>query len=449
MAGISFGGLASGLDSEAIIEQLMGLERRPVALLEQRLADLTKTRDAVGTIGTKLASLRAAVAPLGSPGGVLVRQATSTDAAVLGVSAGTGATPGTYTISVLHPARPSVATSSVLLAGTTGPISTVDGVLRFQVGTGPVQSVAVSPTTTLDDLVAAIGGLAAGVTASAVNLGTASSPSYTLRIATTATGSDQTITILQDDTAIGITTAQAGDDAVFTVDELGTTYQRSTNTVDDVLPGVTLVVRGPGTAVVTVADDADAVVARVQTLVSTYNDLRTFIAGESAVSTDADAGLTIGSLAADATADRVVRGLQQAITSAVSGTTGAFVNLSGLGVTTARDGTLTLDETRLRAALTADPDGVAEVVSGASACTTTLIDGLTQTGGVLPLHADALARQSQALEASIAAGERQLQGVEASLRRQFDALETLLADLARQSSALDALTGATQAGSAS
>ena len=37
-AGVSFSGLSSGIDTAQIIEQLMAIERRPIALLENQQA---------------------------------------------------------------------------------------------------------------------------------------------------------------------------------------------------------------------------------------------------------------------------------------------------------------------------------------------------------------------------------------------------------------------------
>ena len=65
MAGvIQVGGLATGLDTNKIIDQLVQLEQRPVDLLSQQQADLEDSRDAFATFGAKLATLNGAATAL-------------------------------------------------------------------------------------------------------------------------------------------------------------------------------------------------------------------------------------------------------------------------------------------------------------------------------------------------------------------------------------------------
>ncbi len=50
-------GIASGLDTETIIEQLMAIERRPLVLMQQRKNTLQQQRDAWRDINTRLNNL--------------------------------------------------------------------------------------------------------------------------------------------------------------------------------------------------------------------------------------------------------------------------------------------------------------------------------------------------------------------------------------------------------
>ena len=49
-AGISFGGLASGLDTQAIISALVAVERRPILQLEQKESSLKKQKSLFGDL---------------------------------------------------------------------------------------------------------------------------------------------------------------------------------------------------------------------------------------------------------------------------------------------------------------------------------------------------------------------------------------------------------------
>src|SRR5437016_3953488 len=284
MAGlITVGGLATGIDTNSIIDKLVALEKRPVALLGVEVQDVQATQTSINTLGGKLSTLRSAAHALGTTDGVLVRAATSSDTDVLAAAAGAGAQPGSVALTITQLARGSVAGPTVGVASATSTVASGPGTFQFQVGSGTVKSVNVDATTTLQGLATAINALDAGVTASAVNLGTASAPDFRLEIASKATGATSTVTVTHDDTALAVQTAQAGQNAQFTVDGFSGTFERESNTFGDVLPGVTVTLRNRGTATVTVADDADAITAKVKTLVAAFNDIVTFVTGESQV----------------------------------------------------------------------------------------------------------------------------------------------------------------------
>jgi flagellar hook-associated protein 2 len=352
---------------------------------------------------------------------------------VLGAVAGVDATSGTTTVTVGATARASTLRTTTGLPAPDVAMGSPGGVLRFQVGSDPAVEVTLDADTTLADLAAAVNALAAGVTARIVNAGTSSAPSYRLHVTSDATGEAASITVQQDDTGLGVVT-DAGVNAIVSLDDLGITVERDTNTVGDLLPGLTLTLRATGTAIVTVAEDAAAAVARAGALVTAYNELRAFVAAAASITTGDDA-IDVGPLAADLATRTAVQRLQEALGTAGPG--GRTV--ADFGITTARDGTLRLDETTLRDALGADADGVAGTLASAAAAMADLVDDLTATGGLFALRTAALDQRARRLDASIVAAERRVDQVEATLRRQFQALETLLASLEKQSQGLAAI----------
>src|SRR5437879_3042621 len=291
----------------------------------------------------------------------------------------------------------------------------------------------------------AINALAAGVTASAVNLGTASAPDFRLEIASKATGATSTVTVTHDDTALAVQTAQAGQNAQFTVDGFSGTFERESNTFGDVLPGVTVTLRNRGTATVTVADDADAITAKVKTLVAAFNDIVTFVTGESQVTETQDkSDVALGSLATDSTVKHLVARLHEVFSESVGG---AYTNLSSLGLATQQDGTIAFDEGKFRTALGSDSTAVAATFAGAGTTSgvakdlSALIDGMTGSGGTLALHTTALNDQIRSLQDQIDAGQREVDAFEVNLRQQFTALETFVSGLKNQGSFLQQAFG--------
>src|SRR5215208_6807925 len=101
MAGISLGGLGSGLDTDAIVSQLMAIERQPRARLERKQAAAQARQDALRDIATKLKTLKTAAQALASAGSWAPTQdVASTDSARVGARAAGSIAPGTYDVSV-------------------------------------------------------------------------------------------------------------------------------------------------------------------------------------------------------------------------------------------------------------------------------------------------------------------------------------------------------------
>ena len=119
-------------------------------------------------------------------------------------------------------------------------------------GTGSIQTVNLSSSGTLDDLRAAINDLGAGVGASILNTGNEASPQFRLVLSANETGLTQALTIVGDDTILdavttGVDTFQAAQDSevVLGVTDagagtIGITINRSSNTLTDVVAGLTL-----------------------------------------------------------------------------------------------------------------------------------------------------------------------------------------------------------------
>src|SRR6185295_13309956 len=99
MAGvINVGGLATGLDTNSIITQLVALERQPITLLQQQITDVQATQGSFNTLGAKLAALGKAADALNTVPEVLAGSASSSDEHVLGAVAGSGASRGTLSL---------------------------------------------------------------------------------------------------------------------------------------------------------------------------------------------------------------------------------------------------------------------------------------------------------------------------------------------------------------
>lgn len=99
-SGINFAGLASGLDTETIIQRLMQIQSRPIARLRQRQGQIQAKMSAFEQFKAGLQALQTAGSALGSTSGFNVMKAVSSDTAVATVTASTDALAGIYELAV-------------------------------------------------------------------------------------------------------------------------------------------------------------------------------------------------------------------------------------------------------------------------------------------------------------------------------------------------------------
>ena len=107
---ITFGGLASGLDVNLIVDQLTALARRPILLAESRSLVLQQQQDAIGSINSSLTTLLTRVAALKDPAIVGARGTSVTttveQANAVIATASSSAAIGSFTINVSALATP-------------------------------------------------------------------------------------------------------------------------------------------------------------------------------------------------------------------------------------------------------------------------------------------------------------------------------------------------------
>jgi len=450
-AGLNFTGLASGIDTNAIVTGLMAVERRPVDRL-QRSADLAGARlTGLAAMRTKLDALRGAEQALRGAGVFTPRPvATSSDAARVTATATSAAVKGSFAVTVEALARADVTTQSTSLAA-----AGADDVLHVASG-GTSFDVAVAAGDGIGAIAAKINGAGGGVAASVVD--------GRLRLTAGATGAASAVALTSDGSLagdLGMAMTLAGQDARFTVDGVAATS--ATNRVSDVIPGVTLDLRAATGAAITVtadpaAVDADGVVSRAKALVTAYN--ATVDALSSAVREKPDtSGATPakGAFYGDDLYQDLLAKLNGAVTSPVAGLSSSRAQAASVGLSTgastgaistdALSGRLVLDESKLRDALASDPDGVAALLGGDSpqgigARLDGVLTGLTSSTGLLTGRLAAETARLGGYRASIDDANVRLTQRETYLRAQFTAMESALGQLHDLQSRLNSQLGA-------
>lgn len=363
---ISFSGIGSGIDTASIVTALMKIERLPIDRINAQKAELKEKQGVVQEVNGLLTKLRDAAAAMYKVGALQDKAATTGDASVVSASVDSSAASGSYNVVVT-----SLAKAHTLATGANPPLVTGES-LSITTG-GATVNVAVEAGDTLQTFADRVNGTEdVGVSASVINgklvmIARESGTAGALTLGGTAAA------------GFGFAQTQPGQDAAATINGLAVTS--AGNTITGAINGVSLSLYKEGSTTVTVGADSAASVTQAQNFVDAYNNVMKNV--KLATSYDA-AAKTAGTLQGDQTMSSLAGSLRNIAGSAVTGlgSGAAYDSLSRIGITSSRDGTLTLDRAVFGAALTADPDAVAAVFGKD--------DGVTDTSS-----ADGIARQIQ------------------------------------------------------
>ncbi len=423
---ITFGGLATGLDTDSIVSALMKIEQQPLDRLKKDKEYLASRQQAFTDFDTKLKALLAAVEDIDTTAELSSYSASLASTDYVDAVASSSAVAGSYEIEVQSLAQLQKDASVEGFADKT--TANLTGTIK--IGANPDINYA---SASLTDVAAAINATTYGVNASIINDGSTSG--YRLVL----TGDDASTSVTVNTSTGSITFDPSGHTqinklAAIVVD--GISISGTSNTITDAVPGVTLTLNKVNTAGETtnlnVGVDADAVQAKIDTFVSKYNDVINFIAAQS----DADWGT-------DSAFRSTKRTLQTLLVTAVNGT-GNFDYFAQLGITTSQyDGTLQTNSTTLSAAITDNFTSVDKLLIGETGVTgifsqfADYLDGVTDSiDGFMVTRKKTTDDGTKRIDLNITRMEDRLTKREKTLRAQFSALEELVNSMNSQSSYL-------------
>ena len=238
----------------------------------------------------------------------------------------------------------------------------------------------------------------------------------------------------------GFTTLTTGQDAILEIEGVVPyTVRSSSDTFDDLLPGVDVTLKGvpSGSVTIDVTRNADGIADRVAKLVDAVNNVLGGLAESSAYDSETEkAALLTG----NGTVRRARDELTRALISPVAGATLSTLGLAG--VTMKNDGTFTFDRAKFLAAYDTDPAAVERLFSvdfdspQQSAMSRILaeVDDATGFGtGYLRGAEDTEKARVEDLGEQAAKWDVRLELRERVLRSTYSRLETALAQLQSQS----------------
>lgn len=460
MAAISALGVGSNLDLNSLLTQLQTAEQVPLDAINKQASSYQAKLSAYGQVQSVVSAYQAAAKKLGDATtfGVVKASVGSTD--VMSVSTASNAVPGNYSINV-----GTLATAQSLVSGQVADqkaaIGSGGGDIVFDFGEALATDATATPTSTkkvtiaanasLQDIRDAVNKAGIGVTASIINDG--SSAPYRLVLTSDKTGTQSTMRVSSANTDLNnlvafdpapTATGNAMDQKVppanATLKVNGIDIVSQSNAVVDAAQGVTMNLTKTGTTSLTVTRDNDSIKSAIQAFVTAYNNIQS--TAKSLTAFDTSAGTS-----AALTGDGTLRSIQQRLRSMLGGTmpngNGGTITLADIGIKfDAKDGTMSVDDTKLTKALNTNLGGVTAMFSsttdagGIGKRVTDYVDGLTKTNGTLKNAQDGIAKTLKVLEKNYSNVQDRITANMDRYKTQFTQLDLMVSQMNRTSSYL-------------
>ncbi|MEO6205220.1 MAG: flagellar filament capping protein FliD, partial [Mycobacteriales bacterium] len=292
-------------------------------------------------------------------------------------------------------------------------------------------------TTTMQQLSDLLRGTGSPTSSALVDLGDGTANSLRLVLSATGTGTAGALSLSGDVPPVltGLATSAEAKDAQIEV--AGNVITRSTNSINDVIPGVTLGLVKASAEIITVGTTRDTagLTSKAKAFVDALNNTLNEIETQTKYSVGASSTAN-GALAGNATA----RGIASTLFTTAAGIAGSGTTtaLSMLGLTTTRDGRFALDADKLAAQVAADPDGVAAVMARFAKAVGTISKSSTQTGGQVTSAAKSAGEEATRLQKQIDNFEVRMVAMQKRLKAQYAAMDTALGTLSQRQAQLSA-----------
>ena len=445
MATISSPGIGSGLDVSSIIMQLMAIERKPLDNLETAGTKIQSQISEVGKIKSAISKFRDLAVKLASTSFWNQTVGSASNSAV-SVTTGSTAVAGSYQVQVTSLATAQSIASPNFTTGATTTLNAGTVHIENPLATDPAATaidITVEATDTLATLRDKINAVGGSVTASILT--DASGARLMLRsketgaanaflVTTTGGGALDGLTWNPQTATGGATSAQVAANAAALLNGIPVTS--ASNTMNDIVDGVTLTFNSPTVEPMTVNVTADTATIKktLQDFATAYTDMAKLIATDTKYdATNKKAGILQG--------DSAIVGLQsrfRSLLGASSGASSAFARLSDIGFEMQQDGSLTANATKLDKALANLPQ--LKAAFSASSLTDPNLDGFakrlrTVADDVLGIDG-ALTSRTEGLNAKLERNqdaqdklELRLTQTQARLEKQYSMLDAKLGTL--------------------
>lgn len=419
-------------DLQSVLNRAVAIAQIPITELQDQDSTVLSQESALGQLQTTVQGFASSLSSLGTLASSEALSATSSDSSVVTATA-TGATsPASYTInSVTSVASAASETSLKDYANSTSTAVSSTGSMELLVGSTPYNFTLSSANNNLTGLASEINSLNAGVTASVL---TTANGNY-LSVSANSTGAT-TLQIIDDPGGTGhankqwLTDTNQGSDAKFELN--GISVDQSSNTVNNVIPGMTFDIQGTSSTPVTLSlsSDPTQLTSALQDVVTNYNSVLTAL--------QAQEGSTGGALSGDTSVTQLQDAMNQF--AAYTDSSGTINSLSDLGITFGSNGQASFNASAVSgftdAQLTAAFNFIGSATSGLVGASQTFQQFSDPTTGLLTVEAQGLSQSDQSLQSQITTMTSQLTTMQNNLASQLSSADSLIAELQSQQTEL-------------
>ena len=431
-------GAGSGIDTQQLAKDLMEATREPrKAIIDEKITKSEARISGYGVIQFSLGELKTAFSGLNDLSDFASLQVANTQSSAMSVVASPTAAAGSYQVNVTQVAQAQRTSSDGFAERSTALNSGASFDLTLSVNGGTNQTITVD-TDTPAGVVAAINGADLGITAQLIQT---SGTSPWKIVVTGEEGEEQDFTLTApvdlgfDDVANELQTAQ---NALLTVN--GLSIERTTNSVSDVIDGVTfnLATVTTGAARIDLTRDTSGITQKIDDLVTAYKNFEENlkILGDRASEVEEFGG----ALAGDSLLQNIRTQVRSMLT-ATSSTPGTTVKAPrDVGLTFDRNGVLQFDKDKLAKQLQSNFDEVANMFSantnnqsvfsvapgGVAGDGVHKLDKLMRSTGLIAQQTDNATQQVDRFKADLEKLEDQMEKLLERYMRQFSAMESIV-----------------------
>lgn len=447
-------GAGSGVLTATVIDQLKAADTKAIITPIDNKITLQKQKDsALSLLGSLLTTFKSSVSSLGDSA-LYQQRSVSGNTSSVSVTANSGVAVQSFSVSNTLMALNNVKESGQFSSGSNS-IATGAGTMALSVG-GVSYSVNYTASTTLDSLKDSINSVAGGsVKASTLQVGT---NDYRLVLTSVKTGAAQTISLTDSvggaldkrllaydasTNSTGMQEIQAARDASFKYN--GITMTRSSNTITDIVPGMTLnLLEDSGSANISINQDTQAISDSLSSFVSSYNSLTSQLT--SMTTTDTAAG-TVGIFNGDNSINSITREINRLVTSANS----SGLSLPQFGIDLSETGTMSFNSSTFLTKFKTDPSASEAFFAGTTTTdsynNTKTTDGLftsinslmaryTDSNGIVNTLTTGSATEMKALTANKTKSQALLDARYDAMTARFVQYDTIMTKLTNQFASL-------------